>query len=175
MTLIARQACPSGNRQGLFALTDSACSLAQSAFTGLAFVLLAVLAGCQGQDDNANLPQARLVVGQLVIRAEIAREEADRERGLMHRTQLAQDAGMLFVFPRAGRYCFWMKNTALPLSIAFLDNNGRMLNFADMEPRTERKYCADGLASYALEVNRGVFLAAGVPAGARIYGLPQEP
>lgn len=156
-------------------MNDSVCSLAQSAFTGLAFASLTVLAGCQGQDDNAALPQARLVVGQLVIRAEVAREVADRKRGLMHRTHLAQDSGMLFVFPRAGRYCFWMKNTVLPLSVAFLDDSGRMLNVADMEPLTERKHCPDGLARYALEVNRGVFLAAGVPAGARIYGLPKEP
>jgi len=154
-------------------MNDSMRSLARSAFSGLAFASLTVLAGCHGQDDNAALPQARLVVGHLVISAEVARKEADRERGLMHRTHLAQGTGMLFVFPRAGRYCFWMKNTVLPLSVAFLDDSGRMLNVADMEPLTERKYCPDGLASYALEVNRGVFLAASVSAGARIYGLPE--
>ncbi len=156
-------------------MNATARSLAQSAYTGLAFASLTLLAGCQGRNDNADLPQARLVVGQLVIRAEVAREAEDRQRGLMQRTQLAHDSGMLFVFPHAGHHCFWMKDTALPLSVAFLDADGRVLNVSDMEPLTKNKHCPAGSASYALEVNRGVFLAAGTPAGARIYGLPKVP
>lgn len=120
------------------------------------------------------LPTVSLQVGTQTIRAEVAASTSERMRGLMFRTLLARDAGMLFIFGRdqGGEVCMWMKNTGIPLSAAFIDRDGKVLNIADMAPHTDDMYCATGRADYVLEVNRGVFAAAGVEPGSRIGGLP---
>lgn len=113
-----------------------------------------------------------LKLGNTTIRAEIADTPQSRERGLMQREQLCGDCGMLFVFERADRYAFWMKNTLLPLSIAFISADGHILNIEDMQPGTTALHYAAGAALYALEVNQGWFARNGIAPGGTIPGLP---
>ena len=120
---------------------------------------------------GAELPVVQLSAGMHLVRAEVADTFASRMQGLMHRKSLAQNAGMLFVFEEAGPHCMWMKNTYLPLSVAFLDEAGAIINFADMTPHSEVSHCAAKPARYALEMNRGWFAERGVKPGATIGGI----
>jgi hypothetical protein len=118
-------------------------------------------------------PTVPLQVGTRVIHAEVVTSAPDRARGLMHRASLDAQAGMLFVFDAEdGEVCMWMKNTGIPLSAAFLASDGRVINIVDMRPRSEQLHCAAGRAQYVLEVNQGIFAAAGVTPGVRVGGLP---
>ena len=107
-----------------------------------------------------------------LIRAEVAADFASRSRGLMHRKALGPNAGMLFVFDEAAAHCMWMKNTFVPLSVAFLDDGGEIVNIADMTPHSEQAHCAARPARYALEMNRGWFVARGIKPGMRLGGIP---
>jgi hypothetical protein len=120
------------------------------------------------------MPTVSLQIGARVIKAEVLSSTNERTRGMMYRRTLAPDAGMLFVFGReqGGEVCMWMKHTSVPLSAAFIDRDGRIINIADMEPHSETVHCAAARAEYVLEVNRGLFSVAGVKPGARIGGLP---
>jgi hypothetical protein len=109
------------------------------------------------------------------LRAELARTEAEKRTGLMFRRQLGENGGMLFVYEREGRWAMWMKNTYVPLSVAFIDRNGRILNIEDMEPLTLDSHQAAGPAKYALEANRGWFAQRGIKAGDRVQGLEKVP
>jgi len=140
----------------------------------LACLLLAAIAcGCKQETDQAQAPRVQLVAGVMTFTAEVVSTSAAMQRGLMHRRSLAENAGMLFVLPAPTKACFWMKDTPIALSVAFIDSHGQVLSVADMEPMTETKHCAAGLASYALEVNRGLLSLAGVRAGTAIGGLPR--
>jgi uncharacterized membrane protein (UPF0127 family) len=134
--------------------------------SALAF-LLAVLAAAAG----AQFATAELTVGMHRIRAEVADNPATRERGLMHRPSMASNAGMVFVFEENSRHCMWMKNTLIPLSVAFIDASGAILNIADMQPHSEQSHCAAKPARYALEMNQGWFAERGVKPGAKLRGL----
>jgi uncharacterized membrane protein (UPF0127 family) len=136
-------------------------------------MLAAIVYGCEVEPDQAPAPRVQLVAGGMTFTAEVASTSAAMQRGLMHRHGLAENAGMLFVLPAPTKACFWMKDTPIALSVAFIDSRGQVLNVADMEPMTETKHCAAGLASYALEVNRGLLSLAGVRAGSAIGGLPR--
>ena len=120
---------------------------------------------------RAELPVVELTAGMHLIRAELADTFATRMRGLMQRERLGQNAGMLFVFDEPGIQCMWMKNTLIPLSVAFLDDRGRIINIADMRPRTEDTHCAERPALYALEMNRGWFAERGIRPGGRLRGI----
>jgi uncharacterized membrane protein (UPF0127 family) len=102
------------------------------------------------------------------IEAEVADTPDARARGLMHRHALPPNRGMLFVYPRSGRHCMWMRNTALSLSVAFLNEDGDVINVADMAPRSDARHCASAPARYALEMNAGWFKQHEVGAGTRI-------
>jgi uncharacterized membrane protein (UPF0127 family) len=117
------------------------------------------------------LPVVQLSAGMHLIRAEVAADMASRSRGLMFRKSLAQNAGMVFVFDEASQHCMWMKNTLIPLSVAFLDDNGTIINIENMAPQTEDTHCAARPARYALEMDRGWFAARGVKPGAKLGGL----
>jgi uncharacterized membrane protein (UPF0127 family) len=93
----------------------------------------------------------------------------------MFRKSLTANQGMLFVFAEVERHCMWMRNTYVPLSVAFMDEAGVILNIADMQPQTENSHCAAGPARYALEMNQGWFAAKGIKPGARISGLAKAP
>jgi len=120
---------------------------------------------------NAQTQRTSLEAGKHRIDAEVAADEQTRQLGLMYRSHLPPGQGMLFVFPSSSRICMWMKNTLIPLSVAFLDEEGRILNIEDMTPLNEESHCAVKSARYALEMNRGWFAEHGVKAGNRIEGV----
>ena len=120
------------------------------------------------------LPVAQLNAGMYLIRAEVASDPATRAQGLMYRKSLAQNAGMLFIFDERAIQCFWMKNTLIPLSIAFIDDRGTIVNIEEMEPQTEVSHCAAQPVRYALEMNRGWFASRGIKPGTRLGGVPPK-
>jgi hypothetical protein len=109
------------------------------------------------------------------VRAELADTEQARMTGLMFRERLPENAGMLFVYEREDRHAMWMKNTYVPLSVAFIDRRGVILNIEDMEPQTLDSHAAAGLAKYALEMNRGWFEKRGIKRGDKVLGLQKLP
>ena len=114
-----------------------------------------------------------LNAGMHVIQAEVAATEAERQQGLMFRERMANNEGMVFIFPRPAGICMWMKNTLLPLSVAFIDDSGTIVNIEDMQPQTTESHCAAKDVRFALEMNQGWFRQKGFKAGSRIDGLPQ--
>jgi uncharacterized membrane protein (UPF0127 family) len=109
------------------------------------------------------------------LRAEVASSDAERRRGLMFRQALAEDQGMIFIYPRQGAYSMWMKNTPIALSVAFIDAAGKILNIADMMPLSEQAHGAAGEALYALEMRQGWFKRNGIRAGHKVHGLNRLP
>ncbi len=99
---------------------------------------------------------------------EIADTWPEQERGLMYRTSMPEDHGMLFVFDRETTLTFWMKNTLIPLSVAFMDSKGRIVDIQNMKPRTETKHISAKPAQYALETNKGFFRRHGIRVGDRV-------
>ena len=128
--------------------------------------LLLVSAHAQTQ-----LPIAELTAGFHRIEAEVASDQASQAKGLMHRRSMPANHGMLFVFSRTDRHCMWMRNTLLPLSVAFLDAQGKIINIEDMKPQTEDNHCAASPAPYALEMNLGWFADKGLKPGFQISGI----
>lgn len=120
-------------------------------------------------------PHLELSVGIHRIETEVAANPDSREKGLMFRTVLPSNQGMLFVFPVAARHCMWMRNTLLPLSVAFLDAGGRIINVAEMQPRSETNHCAAEPARFALEMNGGWFSSHGFKTGTVIHGIELAP
>jgi uncharacterized membrane protein (UPF0127 family) len=120
----------------------------------------------------AQPPVAQLNAGMHLIRAEVVSDPGTRAQGLMYRKSMLQNAGMLFIFDEAEVHCMWMKNTLIPLSVAFIDDRGAIVNIAEMEPQTEASHCAAQPVRYALEMNRGWFAARGVKPGSRLGGIP---
>jgi uncharacterized membrane protein (UPF0127 family) len=112
-----------------------------------------------------------LAIGKHAISAEVADTPAAREHGLMQRTRLCADCGMIFVFPTAARYGFWMKNTPLPIAIAFIGGDGRIVNIVEMQPYSLDIHYAQADSQYALEMNSGWFAAHGVNTGDTVEGL----
>ncbi|MDX9707052.1 MAG: DUF192 domain-containing protein [Azospira sp.] len=131
---------------------------------------LAAVAFAQGA-----LPRAELAAGFHRIVAEVAATPPARAQGLMNRRQLGANEGMIFVFPQTATHCFWMKNTPLPLSIAFLDEGGRIVDIAEMAPLSEENLCPGAPARFALEMNAGWFAARGIRPGAVIGGVDRLP
>jgi uncharacterized protein len=138
--------------------------------SALALLLLAAAPALAQQ-----LPVIQLKAGMHLIRAEVAADYPTRGRGLMHRKSLAPNAGMLFIFDNAAIHCMWMKNTYIPLSVAFLDAEGTIINIADMQPHSEQSHCATRPALYALEMEKGWFDQRGIKAGAKLGGLSTAP
>lgn len=120
---------------------------------------------------QAGMPVVELSAGFHRIEAEVAGDDAQRQRGLMNRRSMAPQQGMLFVFPQRNTHCMWMRNTYLPLSVAFVDEEGVIINIEDMQPQTEDNHCARAPARYALEMNRGWFAQRGIKSGSKLRGL----
>jgi uncharacterized membrane protein (UPF0127 family) len=108
------------------------------------------------------------------IEAELADTPAARQTGLMYRTFMPTNTGMLFVFPEKAIHCFWMRNTKLPLTIAFIDDDGKIVNLSDMEPETQNNHCPRGPVRFALEMNQKWFTQRALGPGTVITGLPKR-
>lgn len=124
------------------------------------------------QAPQPPLRTTRLTTGIHVITAEVAATEQSRMIGLMMRETLKPNHGMVFVFEDKSQHCFWMRNTLLPLSIAFIDDDGTIVNIAEMTPKSEAAVCPQRPVRYALEMEQGWFAKRGVNAGKKITGLP---
>jgi uncharacterized protein len=124
------------------------------------------------QDRAQKLPTVALSAGIHNIVAEVAQRPDERAIGLMHRPSMPAHQGMLFIFEQPSQQCFWMKNTLLPLSIAFLADDGSVVNIEDMAPQSLDGHCSAKPVRYALEMNRGWFAKRGIQPGFKIKGAP---
>ena len=140
-------------------------------------VLLAIsmVIASPGWAQQPQLPLLELFAGMHRIEAEVAATPDSRQTGMMQRTIMAPQRGMLFVFPEVAKHCMWMRNTLLPLSVAFLDEKGRIINVEDMKPQTDDNHCSTKPAHYALEMNPGWFKSRGLGAGFAITGIDKAP
>ena len=109
------------------------------------------------------------------VRVEVANTDDSRNTGLMFRASLPDNQGMLFVYEAEGRHAMWMKNTLIPLSVAFIDHAGHIVNIEDMQPRTEDAHSAKASAAFSLEMNQGWFKKRGIKEGDRVQGLERVP
>ena len=125
-----------------------------------------------GAKQPGDFPRTKLTVGMFVIDAAVASSDADREQGLMYRTQLAPNEGMLFVFGENAVHCFWMKNTLIPLSIAFIRADGTITDIDEMDAETTNNHCPRNNGVYALEMSKNWFESKGIKAGMTMQGLP---
>ncbi|WP_374663512.1 DUF192 domain-containing protein [Ramlibacter sp.] len=137
----------------------------------LAFAILVLGAGlAAAQEPQMNLPRVRLAAGMHQIDAQVARTPEQRAIGLMHRKEMPQHEGMLFVFEAPAQQCFWMKNTLLPLSVAFIADDGAIVNIEEMQPQTLDSHCSTKPVRYVLEMNKGWFARKGLKPGMKIEG-----
>jgi uncharacterized membrane protein (UPF0127 family) len=127
----------------------------------------------QAQDQpQLNLPRVTLAAGMHKIDAQVAATPDQRMTGLMHRKEMPQHEGMLFVFEQPTRQCFWMKNTLLPLAIAFVADDGTIVNIDEMKPQTLESHCSAKPVRYVLEMNTGWFAKKRIQAGFKLQGPP---
>ncbi|RJG01781.1 DUF192 domain-containing protein [Noviherbaspirillum sedimenti] len=135
-----------------------------------ALILAASSAGAQQAAKFRTIP---LNIGIHVIQAEAAASPAQREQGLMYREKMPPNEGMVFLFGAPTTVCMWMKNTPLPLSVAFIDEQGKIVNIADMQPHSTESHCGDKPVKYALEMNQGWFKQKNIKPGTVVDGLPR--
>jgi uncharacterized membrane protein (UPF0127 family) len=136
---------------------------------------IAIFAAALPAFAEVTFKTSRVKVGSHALKVEVAASDPERTEGLMHRTRLGKEDGMLFVFDEPGYHSMWMKNTLIPLSVAFIDSGGRILNILDMEPQTLDSHMAAGPALYAIETNKGWFDGKKIKAGDKVTGLPGAP
>jgi uncharacterized membrane protein (UPF0127 family) len=140
---------------------------------GLLGLALAISGSAAAQTEaQPRLDTVTLQAGMHNIRAEVARTPLQTQTGMMFRREMASHEGMLFVFDGLSRRCFWMKNTLLPLSIAFIADDGRITNLADMQPQSQASHCSSEPVRYALEMNQGWFDKRGIKPGFKLKGAP---
>ena len=135
----------------------------------LLLVLLVLPIGGVAQD----FPRISVSIGVHLVQAELAATQETRARGLMFREKLGQNEGMVFSFPAPRQICMWMKNTLIPLSVAFIGADGRIINIEDMRPQTTDEHCSQQVALYALEMRQGWFKQRNIKAGELVSGLPK--
>jgi uncharacterized membrane protein (UPF0127 family) len=137
-------------------------------------VLAAALFACAAfaQEPQMNLPRVKLNAGMHVIDAQVATTPDQRMTGLMHRREMPQHEGMLFVFELPAQQCFWMKDTLLPLAVAFVADDGTIVNIDEMKPQTLDSHCSAKPVRYVLEMNKGWFAKKGIKPGAKLEGPP---
>lgn len=137
----------------------------------LALAALMVPALAWAQDiPQLNLQRTTITAGMHLIDAQVAQTPEQREIGLMQRKEMPQREGMIFIFDLPGQQCFWMKNTVLPLTAAFVADDGTIVNMADMKPQTTDPHCSAEPVRYVLEMNRGWFAKKGIKAGSKLGG-----
>lgn len=156
--------------------------LLRGLFFALAFLLVSCAEGgdetgkrkyADGTNAAIDFPTVTLRVGGLTLRAEVASSSAQRSRGLSGRDWLASDAGMLFIFPELRRQCFWMRNTRIPLQLAYLGAGGEILQTLSLIPLDETTRCSEYPARYGLELNPGWLEKSGAGIGDVIPNLPE--
>jgi len=141
----------------------------------IALFILALAGSVQAQDaPQLDLPRIRLSAGIHLIDAQLAITPEQRTKGLMFRREMPQIEGMLFVFEQASSQCFWMMNTLLPLTAAFVADDGTITNLADMKPQTTNTHCSVKPVRFVLEMNQGWFAKHGIKAGFKLAGKPFE-
>lgn len=146
----------------------TACNLlCASAFSFTAFVT-----AMAQESPQMNLPRVKLSVGMHQIDAQVALQPEQRQIGLMFRKEMPASEGMLFVFEQAGKQCFWMKNTLIPLTAAFIADDGTIVNLADMKPLVTDSHCSEKPVRYVLEMNVGWFAKKRIKAGDKLKGPP---
>ena len=123
----------------------------------------------------ADLPELVFSISGHKLTAEVAATDAHRMTGLMHRRMMPENRGMLFVFTDIANHAMWMENTHIPLSVAFIDTHGVIVNIEDMKPLTRDAHAAKKPVKYALEMNAGWFTRRGIKPGAKIEGLEKAP
>ena len=133
-----------------------------------------VLASCS-LTAIAEMPVMELSAGFHRIEAEVAADSPNRQVGLMNRKAMPPQRGMLFVFTEKNTHCMWMRNTFIPLSVAFIDEEGYIINIEDMQPQTENTHCAKVPARFALEMNLGWFAQRAIKPGAKLGGIEKAP
>ncbi|MGM9427904.1 DUF192 domain-containing protein [Hydrogenophaga sp. MI9] len=143
-------------------------------FTLLLATLVLASSTAWSQEAQRNLPQVTLKAGMHLIHAQVASSFDQRATGLMFRTDMPANEGMLFVFEEPAGQCFWMKNTLLPLTAAFVADDGTIVNLADMKPQTLDSHCSEKPVRYVLEMNQGWFAKRGLKAGTKLGGTPFE-
>jgi uncharacterized protein len=145
----------------------------KKAFLAAAALALATLVPpASAQEPQTNLPRVKLSAGMHQIDAQVAQTIEQRMIGLMFRKEMPQHEGMLFVFEQPSQQCFWMKNTLLPLSVAFIADDGTVVNTDEMKPQTLESHCSDQPVRYVLEMNQGWFAKKGIKPGAKLNGEP---
>ena len=140
----------------------------------VALGLALVQAAAAQESPQLNLPRVKLSAGMHQIDAQVAQTPAQRQIGLMFRREMPQHEGMLFMFEQPATQCFWMKNTLLPLTAAFIADDGTIVNLADMKPQTTQSHCSARPVRFVLEMNQGWFAKRNIKAGARLGGAPFE-
>ena len=140
----------------------------------LSLLAAAWVFSASAEEPQMTLPRVRLAAGMHQIDAQVASMPEERATGLMFRKQMPQHEGMLFVFEYPSQQCFWMKNTLLPLSVAFVADDGRIVNIDEMQPQTLDSHCSTEPVRYVLEMNKGWFARKGIKAGQKLSGPPFE-
>ena len=140
--------------------------------TRVAALLLCVCTAAPAQTGPQKLPSIQLNAGIHNIKAEIAQSPDERSIGLMFRTAMGTNEGMLFAFEQPAQQCFWMKNTLLPLSVAFIGDDGSIVNIDAMKPQTLDSHCSAKPVRFVLEMNEGWFAKRGIKPGTRLRGAP---
>jgi len=138
----------------------------------LALPVVALSLSCAAQDGPQKLPAIRLNAGIHNIQAEVAQTADERATGLMFRKDMGANDGMLFAFEQAATQCFWMKNTLLPLSVAFVAEDGTIVNLDEMKPQTLDSHCSSKPVRFVLEMNQGWFTKRGIKPGFKLQGVP---
>jgi uncharacterized membrane protein (UPF0127 family) len=140
-------------------------------------VALLIPAGVANAEDvpQTELPREKLSLGIHQIDTQLATTSQQREIGLMFRKEMPQHEGMLFVFEQPSRMCFWMKNTLLPLTAAFIADDGSIVNLENMKPQTTESHCSTKPVRFVLEMNQGWFAKKGIKPGSKISGRPFSP
>src|SRR5690606_12802860 len=138
----------------------------------LLLALLSTLSAAQEMQPQMNLPRTTLRAGMHLIQAQVATTPQQRAMGLMFRREMPANEGMLFVFEQPAVQCFWMKNTLLPLTAAFVADDGTVVNLADMQPLSEASHCPAEPARYVLEMHQGWFAKGAIKPGFRLGGPP---
>lgn len=124
------------------------------------------------QQGPQSLPSIQLGAGMHLIKAEVARTAQQHQIGLMHRQSMGLNEGMLFIFEKPAQQCFWMKNTLIPLAIAFVADDGTVVNVDEMQPQTLESHCSSKPVRHVLEMNAGWFTKRGIKAGSKLSGAP---